>query len=49
MKKNNINYITTSFIIPFILSLQILYNVYIRNNNKNIFNIVCNCNNYNDV
>lgn len=37
MKKNNINYITTSFIIPFILSLQILYNVYIRNNNKNIF------------
>ena len=37
MKKNNINYITTSFIIPLILSLQILYNVYIRNNNKNIF------------
>ena len=35
MKKNNINYITTSFIIPLILSLQILYNVYIRNNNKN--------------
>tara|TARA_Y100000817_G_scaffold248113_1_gene200289 strand:- start:263 stop:751 length:489 start_codon:yes stop_codon:yes gene_type:complete len=37
MKKNNINYITTSFIIPLILSLQILYNVYIRNNNKNPF------------
>lgn len=37
MKKNNINYIVTSFIIPFILSLQILYNVFIRNNNKNIF------------
>tara|TARA_B110001450_G_C17424193_1_gene401138 strand:+ start:15 stop:584 length:570 start_codon:yes stop_codon:yes gene_type:complete len=37
MKKNNINYITTSFIIPFILSLQILFNVYIRNNNKNPF------------
>ena len=35
MKKNNINYITTSFIIPLLLSLQILYNVYIRNNNKN--------------
>ena len=35
MKKNNINYITTSFIIPLILSLQILYNVYIINNNKN--------------
>ena len=37
MKKNNINYITTSFIIPLILSLQVLYNVYIRNNNKNPF------------
>ena len=37
MKKNNINYITTSFIIPLILSLQVLYNVYIRNNNKNLF------------
>tara|TARA_B100000287_G_C20579778_1_gene759891 strand:- start:216 stop:776 length:561 start_codon:yes stop_codon:yes gene_type:complete len=35
MKKNNINYIVTSFIIPLILSLQILYNVFIINNNKN--------------
>ena len=32
MKKNKINYIVTSFIIPFILSLQIIYNLYFRNN-----------------
>ena len=31
MKKNTINYVTTSLIIPLILSLQVLYNVYIRN------------------
>ena len=37
MKNNNINYITTSFVIPFILSLQILYNIYIRNNNRNLY------------
>ena len=35
LKKNNINYITTSLLIPLILSIQILYNVYIKNNNKN--------------
>lgn len=34
MKKNNINYFVTSFIIPLILSLQVLFNVYVRNNNK---------------
>lgn len=37
MKKNNINYIVTSYIIPLILSAQILYNVFVRNNNKNQF------------
>ena len=31
MKKNSINYFVTSFLIPFILSLQVLYNIYIRN------------------
>ena len=35
MKKNLINYIVTSFLIPFILSLQILYNVYVVNNENN--------------
>ena len=35
MKKNLINYMVTSFLIPFILSLQILYNVYVVNNNNN--------------
>lgn len=29
MKKNNINYIVTSFLIPFILSAQIIYNMFI--------------------
>ena len=31
MKKNSINYFVTSLLIPFILSLQVLYNLYIRN------------------
>lgn len=35
MKKNTINYLTTSVLIPLILSLQVLYNVYIRNRKKN--------------
>ena len=29
MKRNNINYIVTSFLIPFLLSLQLYYNVFI--------------------
>lgn len=37
MKKNYINYITTSFLLPTILSLQVLYNVFIRNENTNLF------------
>ena len=37
MKKDNINYIVTSYIIPLILSSQILYNVFEKNNNKNQF------------
>jgi len=35
MKKNTINYLTTSVLIPLILSLQVLYNIYIRNRKKN--------------
>ena len=35
LEKNNINYYTTSFLIPFILSLQLLYTFYIIQNNKN--------------
>ena len=31
MKMNNINYMVTSFMIPFILSLQLYYNVFIQN------------------
>tara|TARA_B110000495_G_C22707877_1_gene416409 strand:+ start:93 stop:656 length:564 start_codon:yes stop_codon:yes gene_type:complete len=38
MKVNNINYVVSSYIIPLILSLQIIYNVFVRNNNnKNIY------------
>lgn len=42
MKHNNINYYTTSFIIPIILSLQIIYNIFIINkyNNYLIITIV---------
>ncbi len=35
MKKNQINYIVTSFLIPFILSLQIIYNLFIINKVRN--------------
>ena len=31
MEKNIINYYVTSYIIPIILSLQIIYNIYVRN------------------
>ena len=37
MKKNNINYLVTSFLLPFLLSLQLYYNVFIRNKNTNKF------------
>lgn len=30
MKKNNINYIVTSYVIPLILSAQIIYNLFVR-------------------
>jgi len=30
MKKNNINYLVTSYLIPFLLSLQLIYNNFIR-------------------
>ena len=35
MDKNKINYIVTSFLIPFILSLQIIYNLFVINKVKN--------------
>lgn len=37
MKKNNINYIITSYLIPTLLSLQILYNVFIIQKNTNLY------------
>ncbi len=37
MKKNNINYIVTSFLIPTLLSLQIFYNIFIQNQNNNLY------------
>ena len=37
MRRNNINYYVTSFMIPFILSLQVYYNLFIYNNIKNIY------------
>ena len=37
MDKNNINYIVTSFLLPSILSLQLYYNVFMRNKNSNKF------------
>jgi len=37
MKKGNLNYILTSFIIPLLLSLQIIYNIFIINKNVNIY------------
>jgi len=36
MKKNNINYILSSIVVPLILSFQILFNVFCRNNGKYI-------------
>jgi len=35
MKRNNINYIVTSFFIPLLLSAQVLFNVFIRNKETN--------------
>ena len=37
MKKNIINYIVTSYVIPTILSLQVLYNVFIIQQNTNFY------------
>lgn len=34
MKRNNINYIVTSYFIPFILSLQVLYKVFVTNHKE---------------
>ena len=36
MKKNTINFVITTFIIPFILSLQVFYNLYVINGIKSI-------------
>ena len=42
MKRNNINYYVTSLLIPIILSLQILENVFVRNKGSNSFiNLIC--------
>ena len=35
LKKNNINFLVTSFLIPFILSLQVFYNIFIINKIRN--------------
>ena len=37
MKKNKINYIASSFFVPFLLSSLVFYNVFIRNDNKDKF------------
>ena len=34
MEENDINYIASSFFVPLILSSLVLYNVFVRNNNK---------------
>ena len=39
MKRNNVNFYTTSYLIPSILAIQILFNVY-YNNSKNKFMII---------
>ena len=36
MKKNIINYLVSSYLIPIILSLMIIYNIFVINKNKNI-------------
>lgn len=36
MKQNMVNYLVTSFLIPMILSAQVLFNLYVRNNFYNI-------------
>ena len=47
MEKNNINFFVTSFVIPFILAMQGIFNIYIRkevNLNSilfNVFTIIC--------
>jgi membrane-associated HD superfamily phosphohydrolase len=35
LKKNNINFLVTSFLIPFILSLQVFYNMFVINKIRN--------------
>ena len=40
MKKNTINYVVTSFLIPFVLSAQMFYNILIINKIKNPLTII---------
>lgn len=41
MRRNNINYKVTSYLIPAVLAAQIIYNIYFRNNINNFYlNIV---------
>jgi hypothetical protein len=37
MKKNNINFVVTSYLVPFALAAQIVYNIYFRNNINNVY------------
>ena len=37
MKKNKLNFIVTSYFIPFVLSSQIIYNIYYKNSINNVY------------
>tara|TARA_B110000008_G_C16971886_1_gene564239 strand:- start:2193 stop:2762 length:570 start_codon:yes stop_codon:yes gene_type:complete len=37
MRRNNINYIVTSYLIPAVLAAQVIYNIYFRNNINNLY------------
>jgi hypothetical protein len=37
MRRNNINYVVTSYLIPTVLVAQIIYNIYFRNNIDNLY------------
>ena len=44
LKKNSINYYVTSILVPFIISLQLLYRTYVMNDEKSIFikiSVIC--------
>ena len=37
MKRNNINFFVTSYMFPLVISLQIFYNIFVRNNGDNFY------------